>query len=252
MYMYASIGYSTDPTARPSVFRMLYPENTVAGFLKAIIAGADGVELGVWLTSDGVPVVINDRTTARVAGVDLDVKKSTTRELRMLHLGMGQSIPTLEDVYRAVPEGYRLYVEIKDLDAVEAAYNVASRSGRLRDTVFISFIGDALAKLRSLDPSVRVSLNVESAEGAVRALALHRDLRLYSVNLPVVAPLVVGFDAFREYVTTARGAGLRIVVWDVEGYKYDYSIYRKISDLIDEAIVDDPATVRKYLSQTTK
>jgi len=49
-------------------------------------------------------------------------------------------------------------------------------------------------------------------------------------------------------VTTARGVGLRIVVWDVEGYRYDYSIYRGISDLIDEAIVDDPATVRKYLS----
>jgi len=229
-----------------------YPENTIAGFLGAIIAGADGVELDVWLTSDGVPVVIHDRTTTRVAGVDLDVKKSTLQELRMLHLGMGQCIPTLEDVYRAVPEGYRLYVEIKDVDAVEEAYNVASRSGRLRDTVFISFIGDALARLRSLDQSVRIGLNVESAEAAMKALALHSELKLYSVNLPVVAPLIVGFDAFREYVTTARGAGLRIVVWDVEGYRYDYSVYREISDLIDEAIVDDPATVRKYLRHASK
>jgi len=52
-------------------------------------------------------------------------------------------------------------------------------------------------RLRSLNPGVRIGLNVE-AEGAMRALALHRELKLYSVNLPVVAPLIMGFDEFRK------------------------------------------------------
>lgn len=225
-----------------------YPENTIAGFLGAIIAGANGVELDIWLTSDGVPVVIHDRTTTRVAGIDLDVKKATMQELRRVHLGMGQCIPTLDDVYRAIPRGYRLYVEIKDLDAVEAAYSIASRAGRLEDTVFISFISDALVKLRSIDPSVKIGLNIESIDEARKALALHRELVLYSVNPPVIAPLIVGFNVFKEYVDTARKAGLRIVVWDTEGYSYDYTLYREVSSLVDEVIVNDPFTIRKYLS----
>jgi len=225
-----------------------YPENTIAGFLGAIIAGANGVELDVWLTSDGVPIVIHDRTTTRVAGIDLDVKKATMQELRRVHLGMGQCIPTLDDVYRAIPRGYRLYVEIKDVDAVEAAYTVASRVGRLEDTVFISFISDALVKLRSIDPSVKIGLNIESINEARKALALHRELVLYSVNPPVIAPLIVGFNVFKEYVDTARKAGLRIVVWDTEGYSYDYTLYREVSSLVDEVIVNDPSTIRKYLS----
>jgi len=225
-----------------------YPENTIAGFLGAIIAGANGVELDVWLTSDGVPVVIHDRTTTRVAGVDLDVKKATMQELRRVHLGMGQCIPTLDDVYRAIPRGYRLYVEIKDLDAVEAAYSVASRAGRLEDTVFISFISDALVKLRSIDPSVKIGLNIESIDEARKTLTLHRELVLYSVNPPIIAPLIVGFNEFKEYVDTARKAGLRIAVWDTEGYNYDYTLYREVSSLVDEVIVNDPSTIRKYLS----
>lgn len=229
-------------------YPMKYPENTIAGFLGAIIAGANGVELDIWLTSDGVPVVIHDRTTTRVAGVDLDVKKATMQELRRVHLGMGQCIPTLDDVYRAIPRGYRLYVEIKDVDAVEAAYSVASRAGRLEDTVFISFISDALVKLRSIDPSVKIGSNIESIDEARKALALHRELVLYSVNPPVIAPLVVGFNVFKEYVDTARKAGLRIVVWDTEGYSYDYTLYREVSSLVDEVIVNDPFTIRKYLS----
>jgi len=225
-----------------------YPENTIAGFLGAIIAGANGVELDIWLTSDGVPIVIHDRTTTRVAGIDLDVKKATMQELRRVHLGMGQCIPTLDDVYRAIPRGYRLYVEIKDVDAVEAAYSIASRAGRLEDTVFISFISDALVKLRSIDPSVKIGLNIESIDEARKALALHRELVLYSVNPPVIAPLIVGFNVFKEYVDTARKAGLRIVVWDTEGYSYDYTLYREVSSLVDEVIVNDPFTIRKYLS----
>ncbi|WP_048078791.1 glycerophosphodiester phosphodiesterase family protein [Desulfurococcus mucosus] len=224
-----------------------YPENTVAGFMGALLAGAHGVELDVWLSADGVPVVIHDESTKRVAGVELDVKKTLFNELRRLHLGMGQCIPSLEDVYMAVPPGYRIYVEIKDVDAVHEAYKTAARQGRLGDTVFLSFMENVLVKLRELDPNVKVSLNVESLQQAERAMRLHEEIGLYSVNPPVVAPLVVGFDIFRKYVEAARAAGLKIAVWDTEGYEYDYSLYRDIAGFIDEVIVNDPVAVRKYL-----
>lgn len=37
-----------------------YPENTMLAFEKAIELGADGIELDVQLTKDGVPVIIHD------------------------------------------------------------------------------------------------------------------------------------------------------------------------------------------------
>ncbi|AFL66801.1 glycerophosphodiester phosphodiesterase family protein [Desulfurococcus amylolyticus] len=228
-------------------FPVKYPENTIAGFLGAILHGAHGVELDVWLTRDEVPVVIHDRSTRRVAGVELDVKNATIEEIRRLYLGMGQGIPTLEDVYRAVPEGYRLYVEVKDIDAVHKVYEATVKHKRASDVVFLSFIRDVLVEFRKLDPGLRLALNVESLEKAREALKLHRNIKLYSVNLPVVAPLVIGFNVFKEYVREARELGLRVVVWDTEEYKYDYSLYGEIASLIDEAIVNDPVRIRNYL-----
>ena len=42
------------------------PENTLEAFALAITQGADGIELDVQLTKDGIPVVIHDETIDRV------------------------------------------------------------------------------------------------------------------------------------------------------------------------------------------
>ena len=41
-------------------FRGVAPENTMAAFRAAVAAGADGIELDVHLTRDGVPVILHD------------------------------------------------------------------------------------------------------------------------------------------------------------------------------------------------
>ena len=43
------------------------PENTMPAFELAWQLGADGIELDVQLTKDGVPVVIHDETVDRVS-----------------------------------------------------------------------------------------------------------------------------------------------------------------------------------------
>lgn len=59
-----------------------YPENTIASFLAALFYGADGLELDVWLSSDGELVVIHDPDTGRVAGKKLFVKETIFDELK--------------------------------------------------------------------------------------------------------------------------------------------------------------------------
>src|SRR6478672_7383303 len=93
-------------------------ENTLPSFEAALAAGAQGIELDVHATADGVVVVHHDPVTG--AGVQL----ATTRWAE-LNPAVGTSagstpIPTLASVCDAVGQRAELFVEIKG-DGIEEA-----------------------------------------------------------------------------------------------------------------------------------
>jgi len=102
----------------------LYPENTLISFRKAIEMGVDAFEFDVWLTSDGVPVIMHDQNTARITGHDAKISDMTLAELKTLDAGShkgaefaGEKIPTLAEVLelaKSLRPTLRLGVEIKD------------------------------------------------------------------------------------------------------------------------------------------
>ena len=59
-----------------------YPENTLLAFRKAIEAGADGIELDVHLSCDGIPVIIHDETLDRTTNGTGPVSSYTAEELK--------------------------------------------------------------------------------------------------------------------------------------------------------------------------
>ena len=91
------------------------PENTLEAFALAITQGADGIELDVQLTKDGIPVVIHDETIDRVTEKKGWVKDYTLKELKELTVLKNKfpkysaaKIPTLEEVLDAVKAtGYK-------------------------------------------------------------------------------------------------------------------------------------------------
>ena len=97
------------------------PENTLEAFALAITQGADGIELDVQLTKDGIPVVIHDETIDRVTEKTGFVKEYTLNELKELTvLGnkfpeySSSKIPTLEEVLDAVKAfGIQVNIELK-------------------------------------------------------------------------------------------------------------------------------------------
>lgn len=130
----------------------LWPENTIEAFEHAILDGADGIELDVHLTRDGVLVVHHDESLKPVIARGPDgawlerptplLKDLTFAELQAFDVGRlrpgaryaarypdqrgfdGARIPRLDDVIALVqahaPPDFRLYIELKtallDLD----------------------------------------------------------------------------------------------------------------------------------------
>ena len=131
----------------------LAPENTLVAFRLALAMGADGIEMDVNLSSDGIPVVIHDRRLNRTTDRAALVSGCSAAELNCLDAGnwfvrrlafrprarkrveeafarygeagnqsknhpldfSDQAVPTLEAVFCALaPAGVkRLYVELK-------------------------------------------------------------------------------------------------------------------------------------------
>jgi len=111
-------------SSRPQIFAHrggcdLGPENTITAFDIGMSTGADGLELDVHLSADGVVVVHHDRTLDRTTSGSGPLAAHTADELARLDAGYwftrggeypfrgrGIGVPTLRDVlvrYRGVP-----------------------------------------------------------------------------------------------------------------------------------------------------
>jgi glycerophosphoryl diester phosphodiesterase len=129
------------------------PENTLAAVELAWKAGADAVEVDVYLSADGRVMVIHDATTRRTTGVDRKVEATDSATLRSLDAGKfkgaefaGQKIPFLEEVIATIPEGRRLYVELKsDQRLVPVLENMLEGNVHRKQIVFICFKLDTIA-----------------------------------------------------------------------------------------------------------
>ncbi|MBQ8813140.1 MAG: glycerophosphodiester phosphodiesterase [Lachnospiraceae bacterium] len=101
-----------------------YPENTMLSYEKAIELGVDAIEFDIWLSKDGVPVLMHDENAYRVSGVDKKLGEMTLEEIKELDAGKrfqdgrysGEKVPTLLELLQLVksrkPE-LKLGVEIK-------------------------------------------------------------------------------------------------------------------------------------------
>src|SRR5690606_12885318 len=94
------------------------PENSLAGIAAALRDGADGVEIDVRATADGVPVLLHDATLERTAADPREVSALTLDELRAVRVlpagGVeGERVPTLAEALAAVGGRTVLVIEVK-------------------------------------------------------------------------------------------------------------------------------------------
>lgn len=150
------------------------PENTLPAFRLAWEQGADVIEGDFRLTKDGHIVCVHDSDTKRVSGEKLVVKDSTLAELQRLDVGgfkgeefRGVRIPTMSEVFGVVPEGKKIFVEIKSgAEIIPQLIEDINRSKLGNDQIaVICFDPDVLLDISRLAPEIRVSWLVNFKKG---------------------------------------------------------------------------------------
>jgi len=224
-------------SARPLVFAhrggcALGPENTIAAFDLGMASGADGLELDVHLSRDGVAVVCHDDTLERTTNASGLVGSLTAAELAQVDAGCrfcdangeycfrnrGIGIPRLRDVLVRYPN-VRVIVEMKVNDpAMGRAVVDDVRTAKAEDRVCAAGYGQA-----SID-AVRAALPrlATSACHPEVHVALYRSW----LGFPVRRPPYGGFQVpekagrirvvSRRFIRHAHQADLRVQVWTVD------------------------------------
>jgi glycerophosphoryl diester phosphodiesterase len=160
---------------RPQIFahrgaKTIAPENTLPAFAQAMALGADGIELDVQCSQDGVLVVMHNATVDQTTNGRGRVRDLTAAELTKLDAGShfhadfaGVGVPTLAEVLALVGDKLQINIEIKSDDPmggdeVDGVIELI-RQGKLYDQVIVSsFNPVTLLKLRHTDPQVSLGL----------------------------------------------------------------------------------------------
>jgi glycerophosphoryl diester phosphodiesterase len=204
-------------STRPLVFAhrggmTLGPENTLPTFDAGMRAGADGLELDVHLSSDGVVVVHHDATLERTTRGAGPIAARTAAELSRL------DVPTLREVLSRHPEA-RIIVEMKvDATAMGEAVVRDVRDADAVDRVCAAGYGaPALVAVRRALPDMATSALRAEVQRALRRRWMCWPLRScdwqgYQVpecvgRLRVVSP---------RFIRYAHLAGLKVQVWTVD------------------------------------
>lgn len=187
------------------------PENTLRSFGRAVELGADMVELDVHICGTGEIVVIHDDTVDRTTDGSGLVKKKTLRELRSLDAGRGETIPTLEEVFKLMEGRAGVNIELKALGTAWPVYEaieevVGEKEWTLDDILVSSFHLGEILKMHELSNDVRIGVLVTGAPR--EALEFAESIEAYSIN-PYFR------STGEEFVELAHESGFKVFTWTV-------------------------------------
>lgn len=255
----------------------LMPENSPAAFRNAIALGANGAELDVQLSADGVAVVYHDlrlnpgytrKDGAWLEGATPRIKDLPLTDLRRFDIGRarpgsayaaahplqaaaeGERIPTLAEVValaQAAPD-FRLLVELKcdtsddSADPValaDAALAVVDGADFFSRAVFVGFDWRALARVKQARPEAEIWCTTdEKIAGNAGLFEIIKGMG--------GAGWFPHFSSLTdEAAALARSYGFRLAAWTVN----DESEMRRLQALgIDAICTDRPDVLASLLS----
>ncbi|APG25261.1 MULTISPECIES: glycerophosphodiester phosphodiesterase [Syntrophotalea] len=219
------------------------PENTLAAFGLAELDGADGIELDVRMTADGVPVVMHDATLDRTTDDSGLLALRSLADLAGVDAGRWfgpqfakESVPTLEQVLCQIQDRMLLNIEIKEFAAGVAVKRLLKRHARCR--VLISSFDHAVLQALHLDaPELFLGYLSEDADWdrLIETAVANRAVSFHPRQDRVVA----------EQVELCHARGLKIFPWVVDEKKRAMTL---LEMGVDGLFTNEPGSLRRWLA----
>ncbi|AEH50464.1 glycerophosphodiester phosphodiesterase family protein [Pseudothermotoga thermarum] len=221
-----------------------FKENTLTAFKKAFEFSADGIELDLRTTKDGVVVVIHDDNLENFCGVSKKIKELTFQELSR-YTFEGERVPTFEEVLEIFPKGKILNAELKEKEAADQAIALIKKYGLEEETVISSFdhslIFDLIERYKNLKFGFLVGEELRNDPlGLIAKLLTGKP---YSMHLP--HQLADYPEIFAHICKMIKEQKVKIFIWTLN----DLEKFDRIKDFIDAVITDD---VESFVNHTRK
>jgi glycerophosphoryl diester phosphodiesterase len=206
----------------------LAPENTMAAIDLAWRNNADAVEIDIHLTRDGQLILSHDADTQRTCGQKLIIKDHTLADLQRLDAGLcksesfrGEKMPTIGDALASIPDGKRMFVEIKVGPEAVPVFAEALKRSKTADAkiVVISFHEETIRATRQQLPNLQAfwlsGLNRDEQTKQWKPSVDELSARAKGCNahgLNLQAREIIDAD----YAAKIRAAGLEFYVWTID------------------------------------
>jgi glycerophosphoryl diester phosphodiesterase len=264
--------YFANDSGRPLVIAHrggagLWPENTLYAFERAAASGVDVIETDVRATKDGELVLFHDERVARTTngagpldsltladlkGLDAAYRFSTDGGRTFPVRGAGVTVPTLREVFAALPD-MRFNIEPKrGSPSLAAPLCRLIRECGMTDKVLVaSFDGGTLADFRRECPEVATS----ASTGEVASFLSLYEAGLTASYSPAMQALQVPERAgvlsvlTRDFVNAAHGRNLRVHAWTIN----DEADMRRLVEMgVDGVMTDYPDRLLRVLGREGK
>ncbi len=233
---------------RPLIFghrgaSMHAPENTLSAFRLALEMGADGIELDITPSADGVPMVIHDPYLERTTSGKGDVRQLSAAEIQRYDAGVhfgsqyaGERVPTLQEVFETFRNRTRYNLDMKtfypeDRPIVKTILRLIEQYQLTPYILISSFSLDTLRWFT--EESRRLRLGVLISQYTPHMML--EEGRRWGVRYEALHPnhTLINESAMRR----ARQQRKKMVVWTVN----DAERKRELTALgVDAIITDDP------------
>jgi glycerophosphoryl diester phosphodiesterase len=211
----------------------LYPEHTLEAFKFSTDLGVDVLELDIQATSDGKLVVLHDSTVNRTTDGSGQIGEMTLAQLKKLDAGYffstdnGQTfpfrgknitVPTLEEVFEAVPDKkFNIEPKQDELSIIKPLCELLRERQATEKVILGSFQQEVLDKFRLTCPEVATSA---SPWEAMKFLAYQKIGLAENYSPPMQALQIprslFGWQALtKDFVEAAHKMNLEIHVWTI-------------------------------------
>jgi len=210
------------------------PENTLRSVKRALEMGADMVEVDVHTSRDGHIVVIHDAKVERTTNGKGYVKDLTLKELRNLDAGLGEKIPTLEEIVELMRGKAQLVIEIKVPRTEEKVLGIIKEGGLRNNVLIASFYHPTVKHVKELDSNIKTGIIISSRPVKPAQLVLN-------ANSDVLFPRYVYVD--KEMVREVHKNDLAVYPWTID----DPDEMRSLIEMDVDGIVTNRPDVLKSL-----